>query len=91
MDPMQSRRVDASTLTAVSLMLVMLDGYDMLIVSFVAPLVAEEFRMPARELGTLFASGLAGSMLGSTVFGAIADRFGRRPILVGSTNFCLRR
>jgi AAHS family 4-hydroxybenzoate transporter-like MFS transporter len=84
MNPMQSGGMHAARLTAVSFVLVMLDGYDMLIMSFLAPLVGEELRLDARQLGTLFAAGLAGSMLGSALFGAIADRFGRRPILVGS-------
>ena len=81
---MQPAPMRSSTLTAIAFALVMLDGYDMLLVSFVAPLVAEELRFDARELGTLFASGLAGSMLGSMVLGAVADRFGRRPVLIGS-------
>ena len=77
-------RTHAFTLGAVAFVLVMLDGYDLLMISFVAPLVADELRLSARELGALFASGLAGSMLGSMVLGATADRIGRRVVLVGS-------
>jgi len=74
----------SATLTAIAFALVMLDGYDMLILSFVGPLVAEAFRLNAHQLGTLFAASFAGSMLGSLVFGAVADRFGRRWVLVGT-------
>ncbi len=69
----------------VSFALVMLDGYDMLIVSFLAPLIAEDLHLGATDLGALFAAGLAGSMAGSMVLGVLADRWGRRPIVVIAT------
>jgi AAHS family 4-hydroxybenzoate transporter-like MFS transporter len=65
----------------------MIDGYDMFIVSFVAPLVARDLHLAPNNLGAVFAAGLAGSMMGGLALGAVADRLGRQPILIGSFIF----
>jgi MFS transporter, AAHS family, 4-hydroxybenzoate transporter len=71
-------------LVLVAFILVMVDGFDMFIVSFVAPLVARDLHLAPNNLGAVFAAGLAGSMLGGLVLGAVADRVGRQPVLIGS-------
>jgi MFS transporter, AAHS family, 4-hydroxybenzoate transporter len=71
-------------LLGVSFVLVMIDGYDLFIVSFVAPLIAKELHLSFVNLGTVFAAGLAGSMVGGLLLGHIADRAGRRPTLLVS-------
>jgi MFS transporter, AAHS family, 4-hydroxybenzoate transporter len=68
----------------VSFALVMIDGYDLFIVSFVAPLIAKDLHLNFANIGTVFAAGLAGSMVGGLLLGHIADRAGRRPILLVS-------
>jgi MFS transporter, AAHS family, 4-hydroxybenzoate transporter len=74
-------------LVLVAFILVMIDGYDMFIVSFVAPLVARDLNLAPNNLGAVFAAGLAGSMLGGLALGAAADRIGRKPVLIGSFLF----
>jgi AAHS family 4-hydroxybenzoate transporter-like MFS transporter len=74
-------------LVLVAFILVMIDGYDMFIVSFVAPLVAHDLHLAPDNLGAVFAAGLAGSMLGGLTLGAVADRVGRRPVLIGALVF----
>src|SRR5277367_6181777 len=74
-------------LVLVAFILVMIDGYDMFIVSFVAPLVARDLDLAPNNLGAVFAAGLAGSMLGGLALGAAADRIGRKPVLIGSFLF----
>jgi MFS transporter, AAHS family, 4-hydroxybenzoate transporter len=71
-------------LLMVSFGLVMIDGYDMFIVSFVAPLIAKDLHLASVSIGLVFAAGLAGSMVGGLVLGPVADRFGRRPVLLAS-------
>jgi len=71
-------------LLAVAFGLVMIDGYDLFIVSFVAPLIAKDLHLNFVNIGTVFAAGLAGSMVGGLLLGQIADRAGRRPALLGS-------
>jgi MFS transporter, AAHS family, 4-hydroxybenzoate transporter len=71
-------------LLGVSFALVMIDGYDLFIVSFVAPLVAKDLNLNFVNIGSVFAAGLAGSMVGGLLLGHIADRVGRRPTLIVS-------
>jgi MFS transporter, AAHS family, 4-hydroxybenzoate transporter len=71
-------------LLGVSFALVMIDGYDLFIVSFVAPLIAKDLHLNFSSIGTVFAAGLAGSMVGGLILGHIADRTGRRPTMLVS-------
>jgi MFS transporter, AAHS family, 4-hydroxybenzoate transporter len=69
-------------LLGVAFALVMIDGYDLFIVSFVAPLIAKDLHLNFVSIGSVFAAGLAGSMVGGLLLGHIADRAGRRPALL---------
>jgi MFS transporter, AAHS family, 4-hydroxybenzoate transporter len=71
-------------LLGVSFALVMIDGYDLFIVSFVAPLIAKDLHLSFSSIGAVFAAGLAGSMVGGLILGHIADRAGRRPTVLVS-------
>jgi AAHS family 4-hydroxybenzoate transporter-like MFS transporter len=71
-------------LVIVSFVLVMIDGYDMFIVSFLAPLIAADLNLTPVTIGQVFAAGLAGSMIGGLILGPVADRIGRRPTLIAS-------
>jgi hypothetical protein len=53
----ESRRPLA--LLGVSFVLVMIDGYDLFIVSFLAPLIAKDLHLNFVNIGTVFAAGLA--------------------------------
>jgi MFS transporter, AAHS family, 4-hydroxybenzoate transporter len=74
-------------LVCAAFILVMIDGYDMFIVSFVAPLIARDLHLAAQNLGAVFAAGLAGSVAGGLTLGAVADRVGRRPVLIVALAF----
>ena len=68
----------------------MLDGYDLLAISFTAPRIAAEWRIAPAALGLVFSVGLVGIGAGSLVLSPIADRRGRRPaILVGLGLLCI--
>lgn len=69
-------------LLGISFVLVMIDGYDLFIVSFVAPLLAKDLKLSLAEIGGVFAAGLAGSMAGGLLLGSWADRVGRRPMVL---------
>jgi MFS transporter, AAHS family, 4-hydroxybenzoate transporter len=71
-------------LLGVSFALVMIDGYDLFIVSFVAPLIAKDLHLSFASIGTIFAAGLAGSMAGGLLLGHLADRAGRRPTVLAA-------
>jgi MFS family permease len=63
-------------LLIVSFVLVMIDGYDMFIVAFLAPLITADLDLTPISMGQIFAAGLAGSMVGGLVLGPLADRIG---------------
>jgi benzoate transport len=63
----------------------MLDGFDVLAISFTAPLIAKEWGVPPATLGILLSAGLAGMALGSLFISPLADIWGRRAVLVLST------
>ncbi len=60
------------------------DGFDTLVVSFIAPAFAEEWQLSSAEVGQIFGAGLLGAAIGGMVAGPIADRLGRRAVLLGS-------
>lgn len=60
----------------------MLNGADVLVVSYVAPVLAEEWGTGERTLGLLFSAGLAGMMLGALALGPLSDLFGRRAMIL---------
>jgi AAHS family 4-hydroxybenzoate transporter-like MFS transporter len=63
----------------------MLDGFDTQAIAFVAPAIAEDWGVPKNEFGPVFSAALVGLAVGAFVLGAIADRFGRRRVIIGST------
>src|ERR1700722_13584055 len=60
----------------------MIDGYDTLMLSFIAPLITKEWGLPAQTIGSIFASTYAGAAVGAALFGIAADRFGRKLMLL---------
>jgi AAHS family 4-hydroxybenzoate transporter-like MFS transporter len=61
-----------------------LDGFDTAIIGFIAPAIRAEWGLNVGQLGPLFAAGLFGLMLGAFAVGPLADRHGRKTMLVVS-------
>jgi AAHS family 4-hydroxybenzoate transporter-like MFS transporter len=60
------------------------DGYDTLNPSYVIHYVVKPWGLTHSETGFLVSSGLIGFAVGALVHGPIADRYGRRPVLLGA-------
>lgn len=60
----------------------MLDGMDVLIISFTAPAIAEAWKISPANLGIVFSSGLLGMTVGAIFLAPLADRFGRKPMML---------
>jgi AAHS family 4-hydroxybenzoate transporter-like MFS transporter len=61
-----------------------IDGFDTSIIGFIAPAIRAEWGLAVTQLGPLFAAGLFGLMLGAFAVGPLADRHGRKTMLVAS-------
>jgi MFS transporter, AAHS family, 4-hydroxybenzoate transporter len=66
---------------------VIMDGFDVQAIGFVAPALTQDWHIDPSALGPIFGAGLLGMLLGSMLLSILADRIGRRPVLVGATTF----
>ncbi|MBB5426060.1 MFS transporter [Paraburkholderia sp. JPY303] len=62
----------------VSIVLVVLDGYDLTLAAFAAPFIERGFGVSKTQLGMVLSGALIGMLIGSIVVAPIADRMGRR-------------
>jgi AAHS family 4-hydroxybenzoate transporter-like MFS transporter len=63
----------------------LLDGMDLQSIGLAAPSIARALQVEPRAFGAVFSAALLGLMLGAFILGPMADRFGRKRILVAST------
>ena len=64
-----------------------MDGFDVQALGYAAPPIIREFGLPASALGAVFSVSNFGVLIGSLVFSAMADRIGRRPVIIAMTLF----
>jgi MFS family permease len=67
---------------AVCILVNVLDGFDILIMSVAAPSIAAALQLSTLQIGLMFSSGLLGMMVGAVLLPALADRLGRRTIIL---------
>ena len=60
-----------------------LDGFDVLSISFASPGIAKDWGIDRAALGVVLSMELIGMAVGSIVLGNVADRVGRRPVIIG--------
>ena len=66
------------------LMVATSDGFDNQALAFTAPAIASGWGIKMASFAPVFSAGLFGLLLGSMLFGTLADRFGRRRMLIAS-------
>src|SRR4051794_1339480 len=66
-------------------LVVAVDGFDTAAVGYVAPALVAEWKVTRPQLAPLFGAGLFGLMTGAFIFGPLADKVGRKAILVFTT------
>ena len=69
---------------ALCFLLNMLDGADLLVMSFIAPVLSDEWGIAPESLGIIFSASLAGMAGGCLFIAPLADRYGRRPLILAA-------
>jgi MFS transporter, AAHS family, vanillate permease len=70
------------TVVAICMLITVIDGFDILSISFVAPAVAREWNLSPVALGVILSSGLAGMALGALALSPLGDILGRRTAIM---------
>lgn len=72
-------------IVALTVLLNMLDGFDVLAIAFTAKSIQSELGLTGGQIGTLMSAGFIGMAIGSMGLAPLADKFGRRPLLIIAT------
>jgi len=80
----QARNPFVLRLVLLSVLITFFDGFDMMVISYLAAYLTEDFGFSAVQMGNVFAAGTFGAMVGGLLFGFLGDRFGRRPAIVAA-------
>ena len=85
------RAIDKAVLTKALVFIIaiaaagfLFDSFDIVIVSYAMPLIKAEFNLDPKQLGLIGSAALGGMGLGSWVWGAVADRCGRKPVFAAT-------
>jgi AAHS family benzoate transporter-like MFS transporter len=64
------------------LLIILFDGYDLAINGVALPLLMQEWGLTAVQAGMLASTALAGMMFGAMIFGSLADKIGRKNVIM---------
>jgi AAHS family 4-hydroxybenzoate transporter-like MFS transporter len=70
-----------------SALCLILDGFDVQALGYLAPAIIKDWQLAPAQMGPVLSAALFGILVGSFLFSMIADRIGRRPVLVFATLF----
>ncbi|MFM0268737.1 MFS transporter [Paraburkholderia sediminicola] len=86
-DYIEQQKVSSFSLLifALCFAVVVLDGYDTVAIGYVAQPIVDNWKVSREALAPVMSAALVGLGLGAFLGGPLADRFGRRLLIVGST------
>lgn len=64
------------------ILVAVLDGFDTQTIGMLAPSIGASLGVPVKAFGPVFGAGLVGMLLGAVVLGPLADRYGRKTMIV---------
>ena len=67
--------------------IIAIDGFDVVVMGLAAPQIMQEWGVTAKDLGPVLSAALFGLSIGALVAGPLADKFGRKKVLVASVLF----
>ena len=65
-----------------SVLIAIIDGYDIGAIAFAAPHLIQEWHIPPKSLGLVLSASNFGVLFGSQIFGWVGDRYGRKTSLI---------
>ncbi len=71
-------------IVAVCFLTICLDGYSAQSLGFIAPAIRADWKLAPSAMAPIFSTILVGLMIGSFIFGPMADKFGRKVIIMTS-------
>lgn len=60
------------------------DGFDVVSLAVAAPVLTKDWQVDPAVLGTMFSASAVGLVIGAFIIGPMADKVGRRPIMLGA-------
>ena len=73
------------TIFALCLLCLIMDGFDVQMMGYVGPALIRDWKIAGSQLGPVFAAANFGVLIGALTLSMLADKIGRRPVLVGAT------
>ncbi len=85
-DPLQRNHLGRAEIVVIAACAaaIFFDGFDAQAIGYVGPSLIKSFGIAPAALGPVFSGGLVGIMLGALFLAPLADRLGRRPVILGS-------
>jgi AAHS family 4-hydroxybenzoate transporter-like MFS transporter len=80
--PVAPLRGTTARVVGLCLLVIVLDGFDMLVIALSAPAIAADWGLSAPRLGPVFAAGIVGMICGSAFIAPHGDRIGRSRLLM---------
>jgi AAHS family 4-hydroxybenzoate transporter-like MFS transporter len=65
--------------------LMVVEGIDNFGMGYVGPFLSKAYHIPSQAMGAVYAATILGSLIGAVGLGPLADRFGRRKLLIASS------
>ena len=81
-NPISGSQIRLFVLCALCLLM---DGFDVQVMGFVAPALIEAWKIPGPALTPVLTAGNLGILVGALIFTMVADKIGRRPVLIWAT------
>ena len=85
-------KIDSSNISFLQLLIIficfflnIIDGMDVLVISYTAPVIASSWDISFKTLGIVFSSGVLGMAIGALLLAPYADKIGRKKIILIST------